>query len=60
MDSGDGSKKDGDEELLLGAYLAPRDLCIASLGEEVYSCGVSLETMSLERTLPFEGGALNC
>jgi hypothetical protein len=56
-DSVDGSKKDDDEELLLAGCLGLRDLCIALLGEGVYSCGVSLETTSLVGTLPFDGGA---
>jgi hypothetical protein len=56
-DSVDGSKKDDDEELLLVGCLALRDLCIALLGVEVYSCGVSLETTSLVETLPFDAGA---
>ena len=52
----DGSKKDDDgEELLLvvGGWLVPKDLRIASWGVEVYSCGVILEQTSFVRTLPF-------
>ena len=54
-DSVDGSRKDDDVELLLVGCLAQRDLCIALLGEGVYSCGISLETTSLLGTLPFDG-----